>query len=119
MDDKSVQGWKLSKVAETLRVAVGSQVKVSFERNGVPEPITLTFTRRTVHVPAVDYSTMVDDKVGYIPLQTFNENAAEEVEAAVKKLEAEGAKGLVLDMRDNGGGIVDQALDVSSLFLRE
>jgi len=119
IDDKSVQGWQLSKVSETLRGTVGSQVKVSYQRNGVPEPITLTFTRRTVHVPAVDYSTMLDDKVGYIPLQTFNENAAEEVEEAVKKLENDGAKGLVLDMRDNGGGIVDQALEVSSLFLRD
>jgi carboxyl-terminal processing protease len=119
IDDKSVQGWQLTKVSETLRGTVGSQVKVSYQRNGVPEPITLTFTRRTVHVPAVEYAAMLDDKVGYIPLQTFNENAAEEVEAAVKKLESQGAKGLVLDMRDNGGGIVDQALEVSSLFLRD
>jgi carboxyl-terminal processing protease len=119
IDEKPVQGWPLSKVSETLRGTVGSQVTVTYQRNGVPEPIKLHFTRRTVHVPAVDYSTMLDDKVGYIPLQTFNENAAEEVEAAVKKLESEGAKGLVLDMRDNGGGIVDQALEVSSLFLRD
>jgi carboxyl-terminal processing protease len=52
-------------------------------------------------------------------LQTFNENAAEEVAVAVEKLEQQGAKGIVLDMRDNGGGIVDQALAVSGLFLQE
>jgi len=56
--------------------------------------------------------------VGYIPLQTFNENAAEEVEAAAAKLVNDGARGIVLDLRDNGGGIVDQSLAVSSLFLK-
>jgi len=59
------------------------------------------------------------DHIGYIPLQTFNENAAGEVQAAVDQLVKQGAKGLVLDMRDNGGGIVEQALETSSLFLRD
>ena len=62
---------------------------------------------------------MFGDHVGYIPLQTFNENAADEVRAAVDQLVKQGAQGLVLDMRDNGGGIVEQALETSSLFLRE
>jgi carboxyl-terminal processing protease len=61
-------------------------------------------------VPAVPYATLVGDKIGYIPLQTFNENTAEEVEAAATKLVSQGAKGIVLDLRDNGGGIVEQAL---------
>ena len=71
-----------------------------------------------MHVPAVQF-TQLFDHVGYIPLQTFNENAAEEVQNAVDSLVKEGATGLVLDMRDNGGGIVQQALETSSLFLRE
>src|SRR6185436_18247988 len=58
-------------------------------------------------------------KVGYIPLQTFNENAADEVETAVRALVQTGAKGLVLDMRGNPGGIVDQSLAVASLFLSD
>jgi len=85
----------------------------------VNEPVKLQFKRAVVHVPAVPYATMVGDHIGYIPLQTFNENTAEEVEAAASKLVADGARGLVLDLRDNGGGIVDQALAVSSLFLKE
>jgi carboxyl-terminal processing protease len=60
---------------------------------------------------------MFGDHIGYVPLQTFNENTAEEVEGAVKKLVKDGAKGIILDMRDNGGGIVEQALETSSLFL--
>jgi carboxyl-terminal processing protease len=91
---------------------------VTYARPGVPEPIKLTFTRRVVHIPAVTYSMMVGDHIGYIPLQTFNENTAEETSAAVEKLIAQGAKGLVVDMRDNGGGIVEQALETASLFLK-
>jgi carboxyl-terminal processing protease len=61
---------------------------------------------------------MLGDKIGYIPLQTFNENTADEVESAAAKLVGDGARGIVLDLRDNGGGIVEQALAVSSLFLK-
>jgi carboxyl-terminal processing protease len=78
----------------------------------------MTFTRREIHVPAVPYATVIDG-IGYVPLQTFNENASEEVAAAVARLVEQGARGLVLDVRDNGGGIVEQALSVSSLFLQD
>jgi len=108
IDDKSVQSWPLLKVSESLRGQPGSQVAVTYQRAGVTEPIKIKFVRSVVHVPAVNYSTMLDERIGYIPLLTFNENAAEEVADAVTKLEQQGAKGLVLDMRDNGGGIVDQ-----------
>jgi carboxyl-terminal processing protease len=62
---------------------------------------------------------MLDSWIGYIPLQTFNENAVDEVTAAIAALTAKGAKGLVLDLRGNGGGIVDQSLQLSSLFLKD
>jgi carboxyl-terminal processing protease len=116
--DTAAVGWGLSQVSERLRGAPGSRVKVGFSRVGVTTPIQLTFTRRQVHVPAVPFATVLDG-VGYIPLQTFNENSTDEVEAAVRRLLAQGARGLVLDLRDNGGGIVEQALSVSSLFLRD
>jgi carboxyl-terminal processing protease len=93
-------------------------VKVTFARPGVAEPVKLAFKRAVIHVPAVPFATLLGDKVGYIPLQTFNENAAEEVEAAAAKLVNDGARGIVLDLRDNGGGIVEQSLAVSSLFLK-
>ena len=116
--DTSTTGWGLTKVSDRLRGSPGSRVVVTFTRPGVPSPIRMTFLRREVHVPAVPYTTVING-AGYIPLQTFNENASEEVEAAVQKLLAQGAKGLVLDLRDNGGGIVEQALAVSSLFLKD
>lgn len=115
--DSSAVDWGLNKVSERLRGTPGSRVAVTFSRPGVTLPIRLTFTRRQVHVPAVPFATLFDD-AGYIPLQTFNENAADEVRAAVERLLAQGARTLVLDLRDNGGGIVEQSLDVAGLFLK-
>lgn len=116
--DSSTLTWGLSRISERLRGTPGSTVVVSFTRPGVPAPVRLTFTRREVHIPAVPFSTVVDG-VGYIPLQTFNENAAEEVHNSATTLLDRGARGLVLDLRDNGGGIVEQALAISSMFLRD
>lgn len=109
---------KIDRVSDALRGVVGTTVNVIFARPGVVEPVKLSFRRAVVRVPAVPYATMLGDRVGYIPLQTFNENTAQEVQAAATKLVREGARGLVLDLRDNGGGIVEQAMAVSSLFLR-
>ncbi len=109
---------KIDKVSDALRGVAGTTVQVVFQRPGVTEPVKLSFKRAIVHVPAVPYATLVGDRIGYIPLQTFNENTADEVEAAAAKLTRDGARGLILDLRDNGGGIVEQALAVSSLFLK-
>lgn len=117
VDTTTTTTLSLAQVSNLLRGVVGSQVSVTYTRAGVAEPIKLHFTRRVVHVPAVAYTGFLGDHVGYIPLQTFNENTADEVSAAVDSLTRAGAKGLVLDMRDNGGGIVEQALETSSLFL--
>jgi carboxyl-terminal processing protease len=119
VDSVQVSTLASGKVADLLRGVPGTPVAVTYARPGVPELIKLHFTRRIVHVPAVAYASLLGDHIGYIPLQTFNENAAEEVQASVDTLVKQGAKGIVLDMRDNGGGIVDQALETSSLFLRE
>ena len=112
-------GTKIDSVSNALRGTPGSTVNVQYARPGVPVLIKLSFKRAVIHVPAVPYSMIVGDHIGYIPLQTFNENTAEEVQAAAARLVAEGAKGLVLDLRDNGGGIVEQSLAVSSLFLKD
>ena len=119
VDSLSTIDLKIDKVSDALRGIAGTTVRVTFARPGVTEPVKLAFKRAIIHVPAVPFATMLGDKVGYIPLQTFNENTAEEVEAAAAKLVGEGARGLVLDLRDNGGGIVEQSLAVSSLFLKQ
>ena len=119
VDTTKTTSLAITKVSDLLRGEPGSQVSVTYTRPAVTEPIKLRFVRRVIHVPAVAYSGIFGDHIGYIPLQTFNENAAEEVATAITQLVEQGAKGIVLDMRGNGGGIVDQALKTSSLFLRD
>ena len=116
IDTVSTRGWSSARVADSLRGTPGSKVTVSFARPGVNEPIKSTFTRAVIRIPAVPYAIHFD-KVGYIPLQGFNETATQEVAAAVRRLQQEGAKGLVLDLRGNGGGFLDQSLAISNLFL--
>ena len=118
IDTQSTRGWKLQQVSNTLIGTPGTKVNVKFGRPGVTEPIQVRFTRAVIHIPAVPYALMLDNKVGYIPLQQFNETATEEVERALKRLTAEGARSLVLDLRGNPGGYFDQSQTVSNLFLK-
>ena len=119
VDGKSVRGWPLERISNALKGEPGTEVDVLFMRYGVREPIDVSMTRAVVRIPAVPYATVLQDEVGYIPLLQFNETAAEEVAASVRSLVDEGARGLVLDLRGNGGGIVDQAVSIAGLFLPE
>jgi carboxyl-terminal processing protease len=84
----------------------------------VPEPIPFTITRDEIHVRSVPTAYMLNSDVGYVELVVFSESSTEELRDAVKKLQAEGAKRIVLDMRRNSGGLLDQGLSVSDLFLK-
>ncbi|HXY29640.1 MAG TPA: S41 family peptidase [Gemmatimonadaceae bacterium] len=119
VETQSVRGWKLPQVTDALKGSPGTQVNVTFARSGVAAPIAVRFTRAVIHIPAVPYAIMLDGKIGYIPVLQFNETSGDETEAAVRRLTKEGARGLVIDLRGNGGGIVDQAISMSNLFLHE
>ena len=118
VDSLSTRGWKTQQVSDYLIGKEGTKVTVKFGRPGVPEPIATTFTRQVIHIPAVPYAIVLDNRVGYVPVQRFNETAADEVQDAVARLQKEGAKGIILDMRGNPGGILDQSITMSNLFLR-
>jgi carboxyl-terminal processing protease len=120
VDTTSTRGWKLQQVSNYLIGTPGTKVGVKFMRPGVPEPIAYRFTRAIIHVPAIPFAIMLDDKIAYIPLGVFNEDAAEDLSAALHRLvTVEGAKSVVLDLREDPGGILDQALAVSNIFLKE
>ncbi|HEY2065227.1 MAG TPA: S41 family peptidase [Gemmatimonadaceae bacterium] len=118
VDSLSTRGWTTQKVSDYLIGQPGTRVAVKFSRPGVTEPIAMTFTRQVIHIPAVSYSIMLDNKIGYVPVQRFNETASEEVASAVSRLQREGARGVILDMRGDPGGILDQSIAMSNLFLR-
>jgi carboxyl-terminal processing protease len=119
IDTTNTRGWTVSQTSDALKGNPGSKVLVKFSRPGVPELIPITFTRAIINIPAVPYAIMLDGKIGYIPLLQFNESAKEELEASVGRLSREGAKGVIIDLRGNPGGILDQSLSVSNLFLRK
>jgi carboxyl-terminal processing protease len=117
VDTASTRGWSTQQASDILTGTPGTKVRVKFSRPGVTQPIEMEFTRAVIHVPAVPYAIEFGN-VGYVPLQSFNENAASEIEEAVRGLVAKGAKGVIIDLRGNPGGILEQSLTVSNLFLR-
>jgi C-terminal peptidase (prc) len=119
VDTVNIRGWTVTQTSDALKGTPGSKVKVRFSRPGVPELIPITFTRAIINIPAVPYAIMLDGKIGYIPLLQFNESAKDDIESAVARLSREGAKGLIIDLRGNPGGILDQSLSVSNLFLQK
>jgi carboxyl-terminal processing protease len=118
VDTLSTRGWKTQQVSDYLIGKESTKVTVKFGRAGVPEPITMHLTRQVIHIPAVAFSIVLDHKIGYVPVQRFNETAAEEVANAVSDLQKQGVKGIILDMRGNPGGILDQSIAMSNLFLQ-
>jgi carboxyl-terminal processing protease len=118
VDSLSTRGWKTQQVSDYLIGTPGTKVTVRFGRPGVTEPIRTTFTRQVIHIPAVPFAIVLDNKIGYIPVQRFNETSSEEVKAAVADLQKDGIKGVILDMRGNPGGILDQSITMSNLFLK-
>ena len=114
----STTGLKLEGVSSRLTGTPGSSVKVTFARGGVSQPIESQFTRAIVHIPAVPFAVMLDDRIGYIPVQKFNESSGGEVETALRQLAGQGARSFVLDLRGNGGGDFDESLRMANLFLK-
>jgi carboxyl-terminal processing protease len=117
VDTSSTRGWRIDQVSSHLKGEPGTKVTAKFARPGWTEPITATFTRRIIRIPAVPFGIMLDGKIGYVPVQNFNETSSPELAQQILRLEKEGAKGLVLDLRSNPGGFLDQALEMSNLFL--
>lgn len=104
---------------DLLRGRPGSDVTVRMLRPGIEEPIEFTVPREVIVLKAVPFSIMLDDRVGYVPLLSFRETSASEIRAAIDSLMAEGMSALVLDVRGNPGGLLDQGIAVSDLFLSE
>ena len=117
VDSLSTRGWKTQQVSDYLIGTPGTKVTVRFARQGVSEIITTNFTRQVIHIPSVPYAIVLDNRIGYVPVQRFNETSAAEVQTAVANLEKDGVRGVVLDMRGNPGGILDQSITMSNLFL--
>jgi carboxyl-terminal processing protease len=115
-EDLFVNPTNLQEAVDIMRGIPGTDVDVTFLRNG--EEITYTITRREVNVNQVD-SKMLDDKIGYIAMYEFAGHSELEFEQALQKLLAQKAQGIIIDLRDNQGGWVEQARYIADLFMDE
>ena len=117
INGKSTRGLTSDEATRSLRGATGSSVTLTVERPGVEARLPFTLTRRTIHARAVRRVTMLRPAVGYLDLRIFSDSTASEVAQAVDSLRGRGARGLVIDLRNNPGGLLDQGVSVSDLFL--
>lgn len=116
IEGQNAAGLTVSQVSEKLRGEVGTSVKVTFLRDG-EDPLEVVLTREVIKVQSV--TGRVEGDFGYLRVSTFNENTGRELNEAIAKIKAEkpGVKGYVLDLRNNGGGLLNAAIDVSDAFL--
>ncbi len=115
VDGKSTKGLTTEQDSKMLRGPKGTQVRLEIERSGATIPI-VSITRDTIHQPSV-YAKLLPDGIGYARLTVFGASTAAELGAALSRLQNQGAKAYILDLRDNGGGYLNAAIDVSSKFI--
>lgn len=112
----STGGMAIKQISALLRGEPGTVVRVGIERNGEALADPISITRREIHTPTV-FAKMLPNKVAFIAIAIFGESTADELGRALDKFERDGAEAYVLDLRDNGGGYLDAAIDVSSKFI--
>ena len=116
IDGKSTKGLTLNQASKQLRGKTGTQVRLTIERDGKTLPSPVEITRAEIHQLSV-FEKMLPGKIGYVELTVFGRDTGAELTSALDRLGQEGARAIVLDLRDNGGGYLDAALDVSSKFI--
>lgn len=117
INGKSSVGFKETQVTQTLRGPKGTRVTVKIARPGISDPLIFEITREEISILSVDAAFMSTDNIGYIRVNKFNEQTNTEMEKALRKLTEQGMKRLVLDLRVNPGGYLEQAVKMSDLFL--
>lgn len=117
IDGKDLTGKTTTEVSSLLRGEAGTSFLLKVERPGTPQPIDFKITRQNVQTPAVPYYGMIGDTVGYILLGNFTENCSRDVRRALIDLKQQGASSLVLDLRNNPGGLMGEAVEILNLFL--
>jgi len=118
VDGKTTQGLTTEQDSSLIRGKAGTTVQLTVQRSGEPKPMPVTITRATIQVPSVR-SRVLDGDIGYVQVLVFGLTTGQELSSALVKLDKQGVKGVILDLRNNGGGYLDAAIDVSSLFVPE
>ena len=129
IEETDARGMSIDDAVKRLRGPKGTPVRITIVRQGYDQPLEFTVIRDAIPLHSVPYSFMASKSVGYVRLQDFNETTAcrpgeaadceRELEKALKQLQKSGAASVILDIRDNPGGLLDQAFAVSNLFLKK
>ncbi len=117
VDGKNCTGLTTNQVADMLKGAKGTPVHISLGREGWAKPIEVTVVRDEIPRPGVEYSEMVKPGIGYVHVSTFNETTDSDLTDALQKLDYPKLDGIIIDLRDNGGGLLNQAVGMADIFL--
>lgn len=115
VDGETAEGKNVEQIREKLRGQAGTEISLKVDRNG--EKIERKFRREEIQLPNLPYFGMLNGNTGYIKLNEFTKQAAENVLQAYKSLKQQGATSLVLDLRGNGGGLLNEAVDLVNIFV--
>lgn len=117
VDGKAVQGKTTAEISNMLRGPLKSEVEIKIRRYGQPDVITLKMKRERITISNIAYAGIVAPGIGYIRLDDFTPGAGKEVAQAVTELKQQGARKLILDLRDNPGGMLYEAVNIVNLFI--
>ncbi|MDR0303587.1 MAG: S41 family peptidase [Chitinispirillales bacterium] len=118
IDGKSTKGISSDKAASKIKGNPGTKVTLTIQRDG-EEPVNYEIERAVINLKSVPYAGFLNDSVGYVRLNSFSQTAAREVAQKLDSLRAKGMKSLILDLRSNPGGLLNQAGEISELFLKK
>ena len=117
INDIQVQGKSLTEAVELMRGPVGSDIEITVRRKGVKKSIIYTITREIIKIESVK-SKYIDDSIGYLRLTAFNENSGDQIKNKIKEFnKKKDLKGYILDLRNNPGGLLSQAIKIADYFL--
>ena len=117
IDGEDTSNMSLIDVVQRIRGKVGTKVQLTIYRKGMEKPMKIELERALIKIESVKWTTLGD--VGYIKLSQFNDNVSVQVEKALKELTSQRVKGIILDLRNDPGGLLSEAVNVASLFLPE
>lgn len=116
VDGKSLQGMSSTEAVTLIRGKKGTKVELSIMRTGMEEPMNVSIIRDTIPLQTV-YGKMLDGGIAQVQITSFSQNTTSDLEKVLTEMKDQGMKGLVLDLRQNPGGLLDQAINISSMFV--
>ena len=119
INDVQVQGKTLADAVELMRGPVGSDIEITVRRRGVKKAMTFNITREIIQIQSVK-SDLIEKNIGYLRLTSFNENSAQQIKKRINELDDnQKLKGYILDLRNNPGGLLSQAIKITDYFLND